>query len=126
MNSENWPDYNLLGGQGDFERIENALLLLVGHGQLCNSDLVVHFVMQQGETAQRGQGIGDSDGVAVSVGGAKDCGQPALDFALEFQSKHGAEDMSAGRDSLRTNTGRISSNPVFIVRKSRSTFCSAM
>ena len=34
MNSENWPDYNLLGGQGDFERIENALLLLVGHGQL--------------------------------------------------------------------------------------------
>jgi hypothetical protein len=43
--SENRSDYNLLGGQGDFERIENALLLWVGHGQLCNSDLVVHFVM---------------------------------------------------------------------------------
>ena len=93
--SENRSDYNLLGGQGDFERIENALLLLVGHGQLCNSYLVVHFVMEQGEAAQRGQGIGDSDGVAVSVGGAKDSGQPALHFALEFQSKHGAEDMSA-------------------------------
>src|ERR1035437_9787473 len=94
--SENRSDYNLLGGQGDFERIENALLLFVGHGQLRHGDLVVHFVMQQGETAQRSQGIGDSDRVAVSVGGAKDYGQPALHFALEFQSKHGAEDMSAG------------------------------
>src|ERR1039457_2133948 len=123
MNSENWPDYNLLGGQGDVERIENALLLLVGHGQLRNRDLVVHFVMQQGETAQRGQGIGDSDGVAVSVGGAKDSGQPALNFALEFQSKHGKQKTCPRvRDSLRTKAGRISSNPVFIVRKSRSTF----
>src|ERR1035437_4544192 len=93
--SENRSDYNLLGGQGDLERIENALLRLVGHGQLCNNYLVVHFVQEQGETAQRGQGIGDSHGVAVSVAGSEDSGQPALHFALEFQSKHGAEDMSA-------------------------------
>src|ERR1035437_8298287 len=93
--SENRSDYNLLGGQGDFERIENALLLLVGHGQLCNNYLVVHFVMQQGETAQRGQGSGDSDGIAVSVGGSDDRVEPVLNFALEFQSQHGAAHMYA-------------------------------
>ena len=59
-----------------------------GKGEVCPLESTVRI--------QRKGCLGrECDGVAVSVGGAKDGGQPALDFALEFQSQHGAEDMSA-------------------------------
>ena len=51
------PDYILLGGQRDFERIQNLALILVGFGQPHRRRLCVYFEDEKGQAAQCGQRV---------------------------------------------------------------------